>query len=146
MSPCPPGSPFPSRMATEPQVSAYDCVGVSLASWPGYVAVWDTNDQPKLSARLAASAQDEASESPKWVQVGAVAWVIPVTRVPVAVMPSERRYGATTVPRGAIPLLSGTQLSAAPVSVRENSSVTYGPAVAGSPARPACPRMGGAAA
>src|SRR5690242_20220314 len=105
MSPCPPGSPYPSRTAAEPQVSAYAWVGVSLPSWPGYVAVWDTNDQPKLAARLAASAQDELSESPKWVHPGAVAWVIPVTRVPVPVIPSDRRYGATTVPSCAIPLL-----------------------------------------
>src|SRR6516162_6881684 len=55
-------------------------------------------------------------------------------------MPSDCRYGATTVSSRAMLVSSSTQLSAADISLRENNSVTNGPepsAVLGGGARPA---------
>ena len=56
--------------------------------------------------------------------------MLPVSSVPVADIPSDWRYGATVVSICAIPLFSGVQLSAAVISVREKSIVTYGPGIA----------------
>jgi hypothetical protein len=61
------------------------------------------------------------------VQCLVVASVLSVTSVPVAVMPSDWRYGATVVSNRAMLSSSSTQLSAADISVRENSKVTNGP-------------------
>jgi hypothetical protein len=54
-----------------------------------------------------------------------VVLVTPVTREPVPVIPSDRRYGATVVSRRAMPVSSGTHPSAAVTSEREKSSVAY---------------------
>jgi len=59
------------------------------------------------------------------VHISLVVLVTPVTREPVPVIPSDRRYGATVVSRRAMPVSSGTQPSAAVTSERENSSVAY---------------------
>src|SRR5215813_14573425 len=56
-----------------------------------------------------------------------VASVLAVTSVPVPAMPSDLRYGATVVSSRAMLSSSSMQLSAADISVRENSRVTNGP-------------------
>ena len=64
-----------------------------------------------------------------------MASVLSVTSVPVPAMPSDWRYGATVVSKRAMLVSFSTQLSAADISVRENSRVTKGPVRRGSALR-----------
>src|SRR6266702_3730375 len=90
---------------------------------------------------MVAWAQDAVSESPPCVQLFFVAWVLPVTREPVPVIPTDCRYGATVVSRRAMPVSSGVQASPAVTSEREKNSVRYRwPAAAVAPAPRAAPR------